>query len=313
MPDVFIHEVAPRDGFQIETRFVPTSEKVTLINALSDTGITAIEVSSFVSPRAIPNLADAAEVFSRIDRHAAVTYTALVPNMRGAERAVAADADEMNFVISVSEAHNLANMQMTPAQSLQQLRCIVEDMKDELTKINGTVATAFGCPFEGPQSASAVLGMVETLMKLGCSRVTLADTTGMGNPHQVGALVTQVFRHFPDCNLTLHFHDTRGMGLANVCASLNAGARRFDASLGGLGGCPFAPGASGNICTEDVVHMLEAMGVETGIDLESLILLSQELPALLSHDVPGHVRKAGSSRRLHDVPLVKTASLQEHV
>jgi hydroxymethylglutaryl-CoA lyase len=299
---VFIQEVATRDGFQIEPGFVATADKIALIDALSQTGLAKIEVSSFVSPKSIPNLRDAAEVFAGITRSADVTYVALVPNLKGARAAVAAGVDEINLVMSISETHNLANMRMTGAQSLQGFRQILQELGATLPPVNGTVATAFGCPFEGPQSPDRVLALIEEYLRIGFASITLADTTGMANPRQVEALVSQVLRRFPDCDLTLHFHNTRGMGLANVLAALQAGAVRFDASLGGIGGCPYAPGATGNICTEDLVHMLETMGVNTGVDLVALLEISRRLPALLGHEVPGQVAKAGRSTDLHRKP-----------
>ena len=298
---VFIQEVVTRDGLQIEPRFLPTEDKVALIDALSQTGVAKIEVTSFVSPKAVPNLADAYEVASAITRRPGVTYVALVPNLRGAEAALEARLDELNLVLSVSETHNLANMRMTPAQSLEGFRAIVA-AAGAMAALNGSIATAFGCPFEGAQSPGKVLALAEALLAAGLHSVTLADTTGMGNPRQVAELVSAFRTRFPGVPLTLHFHNTRGMGLANAFAALGAGADRFDASLGGIGGCPFAPGATGNISTEDFVHMLDAMGVDTGVDLPALLALARSLPALLGHDIPGQVAKAGRSGDLHPVP-----------
>lgn len=299
---VFVQEVAPRDGLQIEPRLLPTRDKVALIDALSRTGVAKIEVTSFVSPKAIPNLADAKEVAGQIKRNPAVTYVALVPNLRGAEDAIAARMDELNLVMSASETHNRANMRMSRETSLEGFRRIAEAYKSFDVRLHGTVATAFGCPFEGPIAAAEVIEIIERYLDLGFSGVTLADTTGMANPRQVARLTAEVFRAFGPIEMTLHFHDTRGMGLANVVAALDAGARRFDASLGGLGGCPFAPGATGNICTEDLVHMLHEMGVETGVDLPALIELSGVLPDLLGHETPGQIVKAGRVCDLHEPP-----------
>lgn len=301
-PRVFVHEVVTRDGLQIEPRFLPTEDKVALIDALSQTGVAKIEVTSFVSPKAVPNLADACEVASAITRRPGVTYVALVPNLRGAEAALEAGLDELNLVLSVSETHNLANMRMTLAQSLEGFRAIVAAAAGDRAALNGSIATAFGCPFEGAQSPGKVLALAEALLAAGLHSVTLADTTGMGNPRQVAELVSAFRTRFPGVPLTLHFHNTRGMGLANAFAALGAGADRFDASLGGIGGCPFAPGATGNISTEDFVHMLDAMGVDTGVDLPALLALARSLPALLGHDIPGQVAKAGRSGDLHPVP-----------
>lgn len=299
---VHIQEVVTRDGLQIEPRFLPTEDKIALIDALSETGVSKIEVTSFVSPKAVPNLADAREVARTIKRRPGVIYVALVPNLRGAQEALAARMDELNLVMSVSETHNLANMRMTAEQSLDAFRTIVEAAQGASASLNGSIATAFGCPFEGKQPEEKVLQLIESYLAIGLDSVTLADTTGMANPRQVAGLVAAVRRQFGAVPLTLHFHNTRGMGLANVVAALDAGADRFDASLGGIGGCPFAPGATGNISTEDLVHMLEEMGVDTGVDLARLLELARGLPALLGHDIPGQVAKAGRSGDLHPAP-----------
>ncbi|MCJ2052603.1 hydroxymethylglutaryl-CoA lyase [Methylobacterium sp. J-070] len=300
--NMLIQEVATRDGFQIEARYVQTADKIALIDALSATGFSRIEVSSFVSPKAVPALRDAAEVFAGIARRPGTVYVALVPNTKGAERALAAKVDEINLVASVSETHNRANMGMTPAASIEGFGRIMETVRGTGVSTNATVATAFGCPFEGDQPVDKVMHQVEAYLALDIKGVTLADTTGMANPAQVERLVTRALAIVPADRLTLHFHNTRGLGLANVLAAYSAGARRFDAALGGLGGCPFAPGATGNICTEDLVSMAHEMGIATGVDLDALIGLSRDLPRLVGHDVPGQVAKAGRPCDLHPVP-----------
>jgi len=298
-----VQEVAPRDGLQIEPTWVPTGDKVALVDALSLCGFSRIEAGSFVSPKAIPALRDGEEVFQRIRRQAGVTYVALIPNLKGAQRALAAGADELNLVLSASQSHNLANMRMRREGSLAAFGEIVAlAAAQAAVTLNGTVATSFGCPFEGAIDEDGVLAIVDQYLEMGMGGVTLADTTGMANPRQVARLVRRALERMPAASLTLHFHNTRGLGLANVLAAYEAGARRFDAALGGLGGCPFAPGASGNICTEDLVNMCEEMGIPTGIDLERLIALSRGLPALLGHEVPGQVAKAGRNRDLHPLP-----------
>ena len=299
---IIFQEVAPRDGLQIEAQWVPTEAKIRLVDAFSGMGFSRIEVSSFVSPKAVPQLRDAAEVFAGITRRPGVIYVALVPNLRGAERAVAAGADEINLVMSAGETHNLANVGMTGEASFAAFSEVARLAAVHGIPLNGSVATAFGCPFEGRQSPERVLALVRRYLDLGVRGITLADTTGMANPAQVGALVGQVLQLIPADWLTLHFHNTRGLGLANVLAAYGAGARRFDASLGGLGGCPFAPGASGNICTEDAVNMAHDMGMETGLDLAGLIALSKTLPPLIGHDLPGQVVKAGRTLDLHPAP-----------
>jgi hydroxymethylglutaryl-CoA lyase len=296
---LYINDVAVRDGFQSEARFVPTADKVRLIDALSKTGLAKIEVTSFVSPRAIPHLRDAADVMAAIERAPGVIYTVLVPNVRGAERAIAADADEMNLVMSIGESHNLANMRMTCAQSLAEFARIMNLVAGTGVRVNGSIATAFGCPFEGEQSIDRVLWAADRYLELGMTGVTLADTIGTAYPTQVAARVDAVRRAFPQAELTAHFHDTRGMGLANVMAAVDAGVDRIDGSLGGIGGCPYAPGATGNVCTEDAVHMLDACGFDTGVDLAALIGLAAGLPTLLGHDVPSRVLKAGVRTARH--------------
>lgn len=298
---VYIQEVSVRDGFQIEPSFIPTEQKIELINALSRTGLAKIEVTSFTSPKAIPNLADAEAVMAQIDRVDGVIYAALVPNVRGCERALACKADEINLFMSASQTHNLANLRMTQAQSLEQFEQVVRHI-DGRAAINASLSTAFGCPFDGAVPESVVLDLVQRYIDMGIHAVTLCDTTGVANPAQVAQLCDKVRIRWPHLTLTAHFHDTRAMGLANVLAALQVGVDRFDASLGGLGGCPFAPGASGNVCTEDMVHMLDAMGYDTGVDLGQLLEISRLLPEIVGHDVPGQVAKAGPYTRRYPIP-----------
>ncbi len=302
MNRVEIFEVVARDGLQNEARFVETADKIKLIDALSQTGLAKIEATAFVSPKAVPNMRDATEVMAGIKRAPGVIYSALVPNLRGAEAAIASGVQEVNLVFSASESHNKANVRMSCEESLTALSTIISTCKAAGLPANVSIATSFGCPFEGIMPAARVLGFIQSCTEMGVSQITLADTTGMANPAQVEALVSQTRKRFPDLALTLHFHDTRGMGLANVYAAYHAGARRFDASLGGIGGCPFAPGATGNICTEDTVHMFEQMGVETGVNLPKLLEIAKTLPALVGHDTFGSVLKAGRSCDLHPMP-----------
>lgn len=296
-----IQEVSVRDGFQIEPIFIPTATKIDLINALSRTGLAKIEVTSFTSPKAIPALADAEEVLSRIDRIPSVEYTALVPNVRGALRALRTGLDEFNLVMSASDTHGLANLRMTSEESLAQFEEIAQ-VVDGKVALCASLSTAFGCPFDGEVAVERVLHIVQQIVNIGIARVTLCDTTGMANPRQVHDLCARVRETWPDIQLTAHFHNTRGMGLANAVAAMQAGVIRFDASIAGLGGCPFAPGASGNVCTEDLVHMFEAMGFDTGVDLEALLACSRRIPEIVLHDVPGQVVKAGRSSRRYPPP-----------
>jgi hydroxymethylglutaryl-CoA lyase len=298
---VQVTDVVGRDGFQMERDFIPSTAKVRIIDLLSASGLQRIEATSFVHPKAVPQLRDAAEVLAAITRRPGVTYTCLVPNVYGARRAVESRVDEVNVVLSASPTHNQRNLNMSVEQSLQNTAAIVELVRPHAVQVNASVATAFGCPFEGEVSAARVLDLVERLLALGADTITLADTTGMAHPRQVTALVGRVLDRFPELGLTLHFHNTRGMGLCNVLAGLLAGVTRYDASLGGLGGCPFAPGATGNVCTEDLAHMLEEMGIDTGIDLDALIAAARELERTLGRTLPGQVMKAGKRSQLHPV------------
>lgn len=298
---LYLQEVSVRDGFQIEPKFVPTAQKIALIDRLSHTGLAKIEVTSFTSPKAIPTLADAEAVMSGIARVPGVEYAALVPNLRGCDRALACRVDELNLVMSASQSHNLANLRMSCEQSLVQFAQIVQRVGDQAA-INASLSTAFGCPFEGEVPESRVLELVERCVAMGIRRIALCDTTGMANPAQVERLCRQVVARWPQLQITAHFHNTRGMGLANALAALEAGIVHFDASLGGLGGCPFAPGASGNVCTEDIVHMFQSMGYETSVDLAALLAIAADLPTLVEHEVPGQVVKAGPSSRRYPVP-----------
>jgi hydroxymethylglutaryl-CoA lyase len=299
---IHLQEVGTRDGLQAECIFVPTDDKIALVNALSATGLSKIEVSSFTSPTAIPALRDAETVLREIERHPGVVYSALVPNLRGAERAIDARTDEFNLVMSASETHNLANLRMTRAQSFAALSQVNALAQAQRIPVNVSLSCSFGCPMEGDVPQATVLDWAQRFVDLGVHGITLCDTTGMAWPSQVAEL-TRAFRaRWPQTELTLHFHNTRGMGLANVLAGIDAGADRFDASLGGIGGCPYAPGATGNVCTEEIVHALQLMGYDTGVDLERLIAASQRLPALIGHDTPSQITKAGRRLDLHPVP-----------
>ena len=304
---LYINDVAVRDGFQIEKAFVPTTTKVELVNQLARTGLHKVEVTSFVSPKAVPALADADEVLARIDRVPGVIYVALVPNVRGVLNAAAAARrpDEVNGVVSASETHNRANINRTHEQSLAELPTMVKAAHEAGMKITMSLSTTFGCPFEGHVHEDVVFMFVERFRALGFDGISLADTTGMANPRQVRDLTRRVLERFPppaDTYYTLHFHNTRGMGLANVVAGIESGVRSFDGSVSGLGGCPFAPGATGNICTEDMVNMLEDMGYDTRVDLAKLLAVARRIPVVVGHEVPGQVMKAGQTLELHDPP-----------
>lgn len=299
---IHMQEVGTRDGLQMEQAFVPTQDKIALVNALSDAGLAKIEVTAFVSPTAIPALRDAEIVMREIARRPGVVYAALVPNVRGAERAIEALTDELNLVMSASETHNIANLRMTRAQSFASLAQVVATAQAAGVAVNVSLSCVFGCPMEGDVAEAEVFGWVQRFADLGVGGITLCDTTGMAHPAQVVALVSAARARWPGLVFTLHFHNTRGMGLANVLAAIGAGADRFDASLGGLGGCPYAPGASGNVCSEEVVHALELMGYDTGVDLAALLAAARRLPELIGHDIPGQIAKAGRRLDLHPVP-----------
>ncbi|HZR98307.1 MAG TPA: hydroxymethylglutaryl-CoA lyase [Chloroflexota bacterium] len=295
---VLVTDVGPRDGLQSEPAFIPTERKVALVNALSAAGVGRIEVTSFVSPRAVPQMADAEAVMAGITRAPGVRYSALVPNARGAERALAARADELNVVTSSTETMNQRNLRMSIADSIVACREIVRLAEPARVPVAGVVSTSFGCPYEGPVTVAQVIAVVERLVDAGVSEVSLADTIGVGNPRQVEALVAAVRARWPALVLGLHFHDTRGLGLANVLAGLQAGVARYDASVAGVGACPFAPGATGNICTEDLVYLLDELGVATGVDLAALIAAARLMRDAVGHDVPSHMLRAGPRPQL---------------
>jgi hydroxymethylglutaryl-CoA lyase len=299
---IHMQEVGTRDGLQVEEAFVPTEDKIALVDALSETGLAKIEVTAFVSPKAIPALRDAEVVMREIARKPGVVYSALVPNVRGAERAIESKTDELNLVMSASETHNLANLRMTREQSFEALAAVTELARRAGVAINFSLSCSFGCPMEGDVPVATVLHWVEAFVDVGAHGVSLCDTTGMAYPPQVAALTRAFRERWPETELTLHFHNTRGMGLANVLAAIDAGADRFDASVGGLGGCPYAPGATGNVCSEEIVHALHLMGYATGVDLDRLIAASKRLPALIGHDTPSQIVKAGQRLDLHPTP-----------
>ncbi len=304
MKRIFFNEVATRDGFQIEPAFIPTDVKVALIDELSQCGYAKIEVTSFTSPRAIAMLRDAEEVMGRIRRVPGVEYTVLVPNLRGAERALESRADELNLVMSTSETHNLANLRMPREKSFAALSEVIRVVAGR-TPVNVSLSCCFGCPMEGEVPLPEVLRWAERFADLGEGWVrglTICDTTGMAHPAQVSRMVEALQQRLAGLQLTLHFHDTRGMGLANLLAAVQGGIERFDGSLGGLGGCPYAPGASGNISSEDAIHMLDAMGYDTGIDLPRLLQLARQMPQIVGHEVPGQVAKSGRISDLHPAP-----------
>jgi hydroxymethylglutaryl-CoA lyase len=299
---VTICEVGTRDGFQIEPAFIPTELKIEVVDFLSEAGVPRIEVTSFVHPKAVPQLRDAEAVMAKIRRRPGTRYAALVPNDKGAVRAVEAGVDAIHTVVSASESHNLANVNMTVAESLGKLRAVMQVAGRAGVGVACGISTSFGCPFEGEVPIARLTGVVEALVGMGARAIGLADTTGMANPRQVQQTLEHLMARFSGIEWTLHTHDTRAMAIPNVLAALECGVTNVDASIGGLGGCPFAPGASGNVCTEDLVHCLHAMGIETGIDLDRLLSVSRRVQAVVEHDLPGQIVKAGPWTRRYPLP-----------
>lgn len=299
---VTICEVGTRDGFQIEPDFIPTELKVEVVNRLSEAGVPRIEVTSFVHPKVVPQLRDAEEVMAKIRRRPGTRYAALVPNDKGAVRAVDAGVDAIHTVVSASESHNLANVNMTIGESLAKLSGVMQIAERARVAVGCGISTSFGCPFEGDVPVGQLESVVRRLVDMGARAIGLADTTGMANPRQVARVLEHLMERFPGIEWTLHTHDTRAMAIPNILAAMECGVTHLDGSIGGLGGCPFAPGASGNVCSEDLVHCLHAMGVATGIDLDTLIETSKRVQEIVGRALPGQVVKAGTSTRRYPLP-----------
>jgi hydroxymethylglutaryl-CoA lyase len=290
-----IREVGPRDGFQNEPEVIPTEVKVRLIGMLADAGLKRIEVTSFVRPDVIPQLADGAEVLSRFEPRKRVAYSVLIPNRKGLDNALKLRDrfQEANFFLSASETHNRKNVNRTIAESLADLEETIGAAREAGLRCEGVISTSFGCPYEGEVPPERVFEIAERLRDFGCEEVAFGDTTGMANPRQVGEFLTAARERLPDVELTAHFHNTRGQGLANVLAALEQGIDSFESSFGELGGCPVPPGSTGNISTEDLVSMLEEMGVRTGVDLPKLIAASAEAQKVLGRPLGAHLLTAG--------------------
>jgi hydroxymethylglutaryl-CoA lyase len=290
-------EVGPRDGFQNLDDFVPTADKIALVNRLVGLGFERVEVTSFVHPRAVPQLRDAEEVLAAARRDGA-RLMVLVPNRRGAERALVGRPDMLNFVLSASESHNRANLNRTVAESLSDLDDTLRLAAEAGLPLRLTIATSFGCPYEGEVHPDAVLALARRGAAAGAAEVCLGDTTGMADPRQVFALFTRLGQELPGVTPAVHLHNTRGSGAANLLAALAAGVDVVDGSVGGLGGCPYAPGATGNVCSEDMVHLLEAMGIATGVHLTDLVAVAVDLERQLGTRLSGQVMRAGPSWQL---------------
>ncbi|WHY71478.1 hydroxymethylglutaryl-CoA lyase [Fictibacillus enclensis] len=300
--EVTIYEVGLRDGLQLESRILNVAEKKRIADQLLKAGVSELEFGSFVHPKLVPQMANTAELYTELKQSVSAKLVALVPNHKGIQLADDSGVQFINYVLSASDTHNQQNVRQTTDESLNQFQKMSQYGFDHGMELNVTVATSFGCPFEGQVPQSRIMSIIDTLTESNIKRITLADTTGMANPKQVYDLTKAVKDEWRTMEFGCHFHNTRGMGLANILAAMEAGITIYDSSIGGLGGCPFAPGATGNVCTEDVVHMLEEMGVHTAIDLDQLLAASEEMKNRLGHELPGQVMKAGKSSRLYPIP-----------
>ncbi|MCY4468917.1 MAG: hydroxymethylglutaryl-CoA lyase [Thiotrichales bacterium] len=302
-----ITEVGPRDGFQAERDFIPTARKIEFIDRLIDAGVPRIEATSFVSPRAVPQLADAEEVMRSVDRTRGAVISALVPNKRGALRAAESAVDEMVVFVSASQSHNRKNVNRAIEESLVGFEDVARVAEEARIPVHGAISVAFGCPFEGDVAPARAGEIARRFQQLGFIGASLGDTTGMATPPLVAAAVSAVREAAPGLGLGLHFHNTRGIGLANVMAGLELGVDKYESSFGGIGGCPFAPKATGNICTEDLVYLFDEMGIGTGIDLRKLSGIACDVEVAVGHELPGQIMKAGLRLDLHSMDSVRVA------
>jgi hydroxymethylglutaryl-CoA lyase len=303
---VDVTEVAARDGLQLEKALIPTDRKIALIKAFAAAGARRIEATSFVSPRAVPQLADAADVVTGI-RELGPVIAALAPNEKGARRAAEAGVDEIVTFISASESHSRANLNKAIAQAIADVEGVATVARETGKTLRSAIAVAFGCPFEGDVSPEAVSAIAGSLKAFGIRALTLGDTTGMASPRHVESLCGRLLEDHPDIELTLHFHDTRGLALVNVLAGLRLGITRYESASGGIGGCPFVPGATGNVCTEDLIYMLSELGVETGFDLDKAIDAALAVERVVGRKLPGQLMRAGPRTRLHALDMVRRA------
>jgi hydroxymethylglutaryl-CoA lyase len=295
---VTIVEVGPRDGFQMEKAFIPTELKVRVIDTLSESGLRSIEATSFVNPKMIPQMADAAEVMKRITRRPGTSYKALVPNLEGAVTAIESGAEVLELVIVASESYNRKNVRLSVDQSIAACRNIAAAARKAKRPVEVVIGCSFGCPIEGPVSEEQVERVARAVAAFGVSRLSLADSIGAGNPAQVKRLVSRIKAALPRMPLSLHLHNTRGLGLANALAGFEAGVDSFDSGLGGLGGCPIFPGATGNVATEDMVNMFEEMGVATGVDLGKVREASKLVQEFLGRSLPSYILRVGTTPEL---------------
>lgn len=294
-----ICEVAPRDGFQAEDAWIPTETKIAIIRQLAQTGLTSMEVTSFVHPKAIPQLRDAEEVVRAVQDETNLAFRALVPNVKGAERAISSGITKLKLMLSATDSHSLSNANATVKEAQDKLEPIIELAEKHDVKVGGSISVAFGCPYEGVVSVEQLRPILDRYEKMGIKEVSLADTTGMANPKQVYDMLGQLQDEFKQVTFSMHFHNTRGLAIANTVSALEQGVTHFDSSIAGLGGCPYAPGASGNVATEDLVHALHEMGVETEADLDKVIASAKEARRLIGHDGGSYMLQAGPSKNLH--------------
>jgi len=299
-----IVDMTGRDGFQMESAFIPTEQKIEIINLLSHSGLREIQVTSFVHPKAVPQLQDAEAVMTGIERVPGVLYRVLVPNLRGAERALAVGADELNLLVSVTDSHSLSNANRSTTDALAALEPVIERAEREGVRATGGAAVSLGCPFEGIPPVERLDLVYGFFYERGIRKLSVADTVGMANPVLVYERLSYLRDRYPDATFSLHLHDTRRMAMPNILAGLQAGVTEFDSTVGGLGGCPYAPGATGNIATEDMVHMLHEMGIETGVDLDALLAIGRRLREIVGHDLDSNILRAGKSSELYELSAV---------
>ena len=291
-------EVGVRDGLQNEKTLVSAEDKADLINRMADAGFPVIEVGSFMSPKAVPQMANTDEVFRMIEQKEGVEYRALIANLKGVERAIACGCRKVKLNVSASVSHNLANLNRTPAESVAGFAACVDLAKSHDLAISGSISMPFGSPWDKEIPIQDVKDIVEAYLKVGIHEISLSDASGMAYPTQVYDMCTEMKKCYPDVTWWLHFHNTRGLGIANILAGMQAGFDQYDASFGGVGGCPFVPGAAGNVTTEDVLHMCEEMGVETGIDLDKAMEISRRAVEILGHPTESYLLRAGKASDL---------------
>lgn len=297
-----IWEVCPRDGFQMEDEWIPTEDKIRLIRSFAEAGVKHIEVTSFVHPKAIPQLSDAEEVVKQIQDLSDVSFRALVPNLKGAERAINSGVKKLKMLLSATDAHSLSNSNANVEDAQAALLPIVELASKKNVAVSGSISVAFGCPFEGKVPLERLLSILSYYRAMGVKEISLADTTGTGDPKLIYEVLGAMRKEYPDFTFSMHFHNTRGLAFANCIAALQQGVTIFDSSSAGLGGCPYAPNAAGNIASEDLVHGFHEMGIQTGIDLNKLLTAAQEVKSTIGHDGGSFLLKAGPNSNLHCKP-----------